>query len=64
MRPRPLTLATFVNNLNVITWHPFLPFMATETGVTVTLLGQVPSLMLLLAMSLGLVIGPLADYHG
>jgi DHA1 family inner membrane transport protein len=59
-----LTLATFVNHLNVIAWNPFLPFMAAEIGVTVALLGQVPGLMMLLATSLGLVIGPLADRYG
>jgi predicted MFS family arabinose efflux permease len=59
-----LTLATFVNHLNVIAWNPFLPFIAAELRVTVALLGQVPALMMLLATSLGLVIGPLADYYG
>lgn len=34
-----LTLATFVNHLNVIAWNPFLPFMAAELGVAVALLG-------------------------
>jgi MFS transporter, DHA1 family, inner membrane transport protein len=59
-----LTRATFVNHLNVIAWNPFLPFIAAEIGVTVALLGQVPALMMLLATSLGLVIGPLADHYG
>jgi predicted MFS family arabinose efflux permease len=59
-----LTLATFVNHLNVIAWNPFLPFMAAELGVAVALLGQVPALMMLLATLLGLVIGPLADHYG
>jgi predicted MFS family arabinose efflux permease len=59
-----LTLATFVNHLNVIAWNPFLPFIAAELGVTVALLGQVPALMMLLATCLGLVIGPLADHYG
>jgi predicted MFS family arabinose efflux permease len=59
-----LTLATFVNHLNVIVWNPFLPFIAAEFGVTVALLGQVPALMMLLATCLGLVIGPLADHYG
>jgi MFS family permease len=59
-----LTLATFVNHLNVIAWNPFLPFIAAEIGVTVALLGQVPALMMLLATCLGLVIGPLADHYG
>jgi predicted MFS family arabinose efflux permease len=59
-----LTLATFVNHLNVIAWNPFLPSIAAELGVGVALLGQVPALMMLLATSLGLVIGPLADSYG
>jgi predicted MFS family arabinose efflux permease len=59
-----LTLATFVNHLNVIAWNPFLPFIAAEIGVTVAWLGQIPALMMLLATSLGLVIGPLADHYG
>jgi predicted MFS family arabinose efflux permease len=59
-----LTLATFVNHLNVIAWNPFLPFIAAEIGVTVVLLGQVPGLMMLLATALGLVIGPLTDHYG
>jgi len=59
-----LTLATFVNHLNVIAWNPFLPFIAAELGVAVALLGQVPALMMLLATALGLVIGPLADHYG
>jgi predicted MFS family arabinose efflux permease len=59
-----LTLATFVNHLNVIAWNPFLPFIAAELEVTVALLGQIPALMMLLATSLGLVIGPLADHYG
>jgi predicted MFS family arabinose efflux permease len=59
-----LALATFVNHLNVIAWIPFLPFMAKAHGVSVSLLGQVPALMLLLSALLGLVIGPLADHYG
>jgi predicted MFS family arabinose efflux permease len=59
-----LTLAAFVNHLNLIAWNPFLPSIAEAHGVTVALLGQVPALMLLLSASLGLVIGPLADRYG
>jgi predicted MFS family arabinose efflux permease len=59
-----LTLATFVNHLNVIAWNPFLPLIAADLGVAVVLLGQVPALMMMLATSLGLVIGPLADHYG
>jgi MFS transporter, DHA1 family, inner membrane transport protein len=59
-----LTLATFINHLNVIAWNPFLPFMATELGLSVAVLGQVPALMMLLSAAIGLVIGPLADHYG
>jgi predicted MFS family arabinose efflux permease len=59
-----LTLAAFVNHLNLIAWNPFLPSIAEAHGVTVALLGQVPALMLLLSAFLGLVIGPLADRYG
>jgi predicted MFS family arabinose efflux permease len=59
-----LALGTFVNHLNVIAWNPFLPFIAEAHGVSVSLLGQVPALMLLLSAILGQVIGPLADRHG
>jgi MFS family permease len=50
--------------LNVIAWIPFLPFIVEAHGVSVSLLGQIPALMLLLSTFLGLVIGPLADRYG
>jgi predicted MFS family arabinose efflux permease len=59
-----LTLATFVNHLNVVAWNPFLPFIAEAQGATVALLGQVPAFMMLLSTFLGLVIGPIADRYG
>src|ERR1700752_3673900 len=59
-----LALSTFVNHLNVIAWIPFLPFIAEAHGVSVSLLGQIPALMLLLSALLGLVIGPVADRSG
>jgi predicted MFS family arabinose efflux permease len=59
-----LTLATFVNHLNVIAWNPFLPFIAQAHGLAIALLGQVPALMMLVSTFLGLVIGPLADRYG
>ena len=59
-----LTLATFVNHLNVVAWNPFLPFIAEAHGVTVALLGQVPAFMMLLSTFLGMVIGPIADRYG
>jgi MFS transporter, DHA1 family, inner membrane transport protein len=59
-----LAFATFVNHLNVIAWNPFLPSIAEAHGVPVSLLGQVPALMLLLSAFLGLAVGPLADRYG
>jgi predicted MFS family arabinose efflux permease len=59
-----LAFATFVNHLNVIAWNPFLPSIAEAHGVPVSLLGQVPALMLLLSTFLGLAVGPLADRYG
>jgi hypothetical protein len=53
-----LALATFVNHLNVIAWIPFLPFIAEAHGISVSLLGQIPALMLLLSAFLGLVMVP------
>jgi len=50
-----LTLATFLNHLNVIAWNPFLPFIAEAHAVTIALLGQVPALMILVSTFLGLV---------
>jgi MFS family permease len=68
-RPAPglilaLTVAAFVNHLNVIAWNPFLPFIAEAHGIGVALLGQLPALLLVLSALLGLVIGPLADSYG
>ncbi len=59
-----LTVATFLNHLNVIAWNPFLPFIAEAHAVTIAFLGQVPALMMLVSTFLGLVIGPLADRYG
>jgi predicted MFS family arabinose efflux permease len=59
-----LTVAAFVNHLNVIAWNPFLPFIAETHGVSVAILGQLPALLLVLSAVLGLVIGPLADSYG
>jgi MFS family permease len=59
-----LTVAAFVNHLNVIAWNPFLPFIAEAHGIGVAILGQLPALLLVLSALLGLVIGPLADSYG
>ena len=59
-----LTLATFVTMLNAMALGPFLPVMAEDLNSTVSLLGQIPALSMLLAAALGLIVGPLADQFG
>ena len=59
-----LTVAAFVNHLNVIVWNPFLPFIAEAHGIEIAILGQLPALLLVLSAVLGLVISPLADSYG
>ncbi len=56
--------AAFVGYLNSISLSPLLPAISADLGTSVSLLGQVPALMLVLAGVLGLVIGPLADHFG
>jgi len=53
-----------VNHVVGLALGPFLPLLADELGTSVALVGQVPSLSMLLAAILGLVIGPLADQFG
>src|SRR6516165_5051191 len=59
-----LTVAAFVNHLNVIAWNPFLPFIAEAHGIGIAILGQLPAFLLVLSAVLGLVIGPIADSYG
>src|SRR5215831_3775237 len=59
-----LTVASFVNHLNVIAWNPFLPFIAEAHGIGIVILGQLPAFLLVLSAVLGLVIGPIADSYG
>src|SRR5262249_48241987 len=59
-----LTVAAFVNHLNVIAWNPFLPFIAEAHGIGIATLGQLPAFLLVLSALLGLVIGPIADSYG
>src|SRR5215212_7299884 len=56
--------AAFVAVLSSLAVSPLLPVMAADLDTSVSLLGQVPALMLVLAAVLGLVIGPLADHFG
>jgi predicted MFS family arabinose efflux permease len=59
-----LGLGTFVTALLTIGPTPFFPQIATDLEVTVPLLGQVMSVMLLMSALFGLVTGPLADRSG
>ena len=59
-----LALAAFVNMTGALALGPFLPVVADELGTSVAVVGQVPSLAMLLAAGLGLVIGPLAERFG
>ena len=59
-----LALAAFVNMTGALALGPFLPVVADELGMSVAVVGQVPSLAMLLAAALGLVIGPLAERYG
>ncbi len=59
-----LCCAAFAATLGSLAISPLLPAMAADLGTSVSLLGQVPALTLVLAAVLGLVIGPLADHFG
>lgn len=59
-----LTLAIAVTILGSRALAVFLPVIAADLGTSVSLLGQVPGLTLLLAGVLALVAGPLADRFG
>jgi len=72
VRPHPsegrvlitLCLGTFVASLMFVAPTPFFPQMARDLAVSVPLLGQITTAMLLLSALLGLIIGPLADRSG
>jgi predicted MFS family arabinose efflux permease len=59
-----LTAAVFVALLGTLVFGPFLPFIARDLEVSVALAGQVQAQMMLLAVVLGLIVGPLADRDG
>jgi MFS transporter, DHA1 family, inner membrane transport protein len=59
-----LALAGFVAILSQGALGPFLALVADDLGTTVSLVGQVPAVSMLLAAALGLVVGPLADQYG
>ena len=54
----------FVGNLIMLAPPPFFPLISRELGISVPLLGQAMTGMLLLSAALALVAGPLADRYG
>ena len=59
-----LTIGVTVSILGARAIGVFLPVMAADLNTSVSVMGQVPSLMLLLAGLLALIAGPLADRYG
>ena len=59
-----LCIAAFLASLNFFATTPFYSLMARDLRTTVSLLGQVVTLMVSLSAGLGLVVGPLADRYG
>jgi predicted MFS family arabinose efflux permease len=59
-----LSLGSFIAMLTFGAPAPFLPDISRELGVSVPVLGQVTTSMLVLSAPLGLVAGPAADHFG
>ena len=59
-----LCTASFLASLTFAAPAPFYPEMADDLGVTVPLLGQFSTVMLLLSALFGLAVGPIADRYG
>jgi predicted MFS family arabinose efflux permease len=59
-----IVLGPFLGNLIMLAPPPFFPLMSEELGISVPLLGQVMTAMLLLSAALALLAGPLADFYG
>jgi predicted MFS family arabinose efflux permease len=59
-----LCLGSFITTLAFVAPAPFLPAMSDDLGVSVALLGQVTTVMMVLSGVLALVVGPLADRYG
>ncbi len=50
--------------LNFLAMSPFYPEMSSDLGVSVSVVGQLVTFMVLLSAILGLVLGPVADRYG
>jgi predicted MFS family arabinose efflux permease len=59
-----LCVASFLAVINFIATSPFYPKMSDDLGTTVSRLGQVITIMVLISAVLGLVVGPLSDRYG
>lgn len=59
-----LCLTAFMAALNFFATTPFFPDISEDLGVSVPVLGQVATLMILISAVAGLVVGPLADRYG
>lgn len=59
-----LCLGSFVTTLAFVAPAPFLPAMSDDLGVSVAMLGQITTIMMVLSGVLALVIGPFADRYG
>lgn len=59
-----LCVASFLAVINFIATSPFYPKMSEDLGTTVSRLGQVITVMVLISAVFGLVVGPLSDRYG
>jgi predicted MFS family arabinose efflux permease len=59
-----LCLGSFITTLAFVAPAPFLPAMSDDLGVSVALLGQITTVMMVMSGALALVVGPLADRYG
>jgi DHA1 family inner membrane transport protein len=59
-----LCLGSFITTLAFASPAPFFPAIADDLNVSVALLGQITTAMMVLSAPLALVMGPLADRHG
>ena len=62
--PLALAMGTMLSSLAFVAPPPFFPDMSRDLGVSVPVLGQIMTAMLLIGALLAVVIGPLADRHG
>jgi predicted MFS family arabinose efflux permease len=59
-----VVIGPFLGNMIMLAPPPFFPLISAELGISVPLLGQVMTGMLLLSAALALIVGPLADRYG